>query len=225
MNVSPGEKSTSRSLIYFPIVHNQADMGAFSESIRQASLERLGRSGWKRKLEVIDRFWTEIEQTIDRFSLSFSQVRIYQDGLPVSGREVQIVEELARAGSRNYALLQRLIRRGAKVVGTESLELLLEEYELVKKALGPGRASGARRTEKSSSASLLRRRDKFIAKRINDTLLPGEVGIVFLGMLHSLGPWLDKDIQVTYPMHRPPQSKESAGEAQGSAQQRKRRGK
>jgi len=209
MNTSLSGESKSRSLIYFPIVHNQADMGAFSKSIRQASLQKLGRSGWKRKLEVIDRFWTEIERAIDRLSLSFNRVRIYQDGLPVSGREVQIVEELARAGSRNYALLLRLIRKGAEVIGTESLELLLEEYESVKKALGQGRTSGARRTEEASSASLLRRRDKFIAEHINDTLLPGEIGIVFLGMLHSLEPWLDEDIQVTYPMHRPLHSDEA----------------
>jgi hypothetical protein len=28
--------------------------------------------------------------------------------------------------------------------------------------------------------------------------------LIFLGMLHSLGPWLAKDIRVVYPLHPPP---------------------
>jgi hypothetical protein len=48
---------------------------------------------------------------------------------------------------------------------------------------------------------LLKRRDQYIARRINDTLLAGETGLIFLGMLHSVRSWLDKDIRVVYPIH------------------------
>ncbi|MFH1293180.1 MAG: hypothetical protein ABIJ44_03520, partial [Pseudomonadota bacterium] len=57
--------------------------------------------------------------------------------------------------------------------------------------------------KKGVGDSLLKRRDQYIAARINGTLLVGETGILFLGMLHSLGNWLDKDIRVRYPITRP----------------------
>ena len=88
-------------------------------------------------------------------------------------------------------------------MGTESLELLLEEYESVKKMLGSGESSRKKSQKTYDSSDLLERRDKFIAQRINETLGPGEVGIIFLGMLHELEPWLAKDIQVVYPVGRP----------------------
>ncbi|MGO9571161.1 MAG: hypothetical protein ACLP5H_26850 [Desulfomonilaceae bacterium] len=202
MNKSVEPKASARTLVYIPIIHTQADMGALRDQVKKESLKKLGRSGWKRKITLIDNFWTEIEKIIEELSLPLKRVRIYQDGLPVSGRETEIVAELAKSGSRNHALLLRLINGGATITGTESLELLLEEYDHVKKILG-AKSPAIRSPEKSVSASILRRRDNFIAKRINETLLPREVGIVFLGMLHSLEPWLDKDIQLVYPIHTP----------------------
>ena len=178
-------------------------MGALKDSVKSAVLKKLGRLGWKRRVDIIDEFWDQIERTIDKLSLPFDSVRIYQDGLPVSGKESDIVRELARSGSRNHALLLRLMDEGAKVMGTESLELLLEEYEQVKRAFATDRSSGGGKASKDLSRSLLERRDKFIAGRINTTLGVGEVGIIFLGMLHSLEPWLDPDIEVIFPLLKP----------------------
>lgn len=100
-NPIPGEGLAgghSRTLIYLPIVHTQADMGALKESVARATLEKVGRTGLSRKTAAIDRIWTEIEAAIDALALSFDRVRLYQDGLPVCGREAEIVTELAQAG-------------------------------------------------------------------------------------------------------------------------------
>lgn len=202
VNVSTPE-SKQRKLMYFPIVHNQADMGALKDSVKSAVLKKLGRLGWKRRVNVIDEFWNQIEKTIDELALPFDRIRVYQDGLPVSGKEPDIVRELAKSGSRNHALLLRMLGKHAQIMGTESLELLLEEYELAKRALAPDRTHGRDKDSDKLSASLLERRDKFIASRINSTLCVGEVGIIFLGMLHSLEPWLDPDIEVIFPFFRP----------------------
>lgn len=196
----------SRTLIYIPIIHSQVDMGTLSESVRRTTLQRLGEKGWKRKANLIDTMWAEIEKVIDGLTLSFEKVRLYQDGLAVCGREAEIVTELAKAESRNHRLVLRLMERGATIMGTESSELLVEEYEVVKQTLARGdtlKAAGVAARKKALSDSLLKRRDRYIADRINGTLLPGETGILFLGMLHSLGNWLDKDIRVIYPITRP----------------------
>jgi hypothetical protein len=195
-----------RRLIYFPILHTQTDMGAFSESLRRATVRKLGQKGWKRQVAAVEKMWVEVERAIDHFSFSYERVRLYQDGLPVCGREADIVQDLAKAGSRNHQLLLKLMERGAAIVGTESSELLVEEYELVKQLLERGDAGEGEETQSRLRAlgeSLLKKRDQYIANRINTTLHAGESGILFLGMLHSLEHLLDGDIQVIYPVNKP----------------------
>jgi len=181
-------------------------MGSLSPTIRALTVQKLGTKGWERNVNVIDAIWTQIEQAIDGLSLPYPRVRLYQDGLPVCGREVEIVSELARAGSRNHQLLLRLKERGATLMGTESAELLVREYNLIKQTLAvndPARAGRRETRHQESSRSLLRRRDQAIAERINHTLGRGETGLLFLGMLHSLERWLAADIRVTHPLYPP----------------------
>ena len=111
--------------------------------------------------------------------------------------------DLAQAGSRNHQLLLKLKQKGAVLMGTESAELLVEEYQLVKQVLAEEMSRGSARQAaqgKTMQDSLLKRRDQFIGRRISQTLLPGETGLLFVGMLHSVEPWLDKDIQVLRPV-------------------------
>jgi hypothetical protein len=195
-----------RTLVYIPIIHTQADMGALSPAIQRLKVKELGRRGWERNVKLVNKLWAQIEQAIEGLALPYQRVRLYQDGLPVCGREREIVTELAKAGSRNHGLLDRLRERGATITGTESSELLVEEYELVKADLASGKPAFARREEPRRKAlrdSLLKRRDEYIARRINETLQAGETGLIFLGMLHSLGSWLDRDIRVVYLIHPP----------------------
>ena len=191
-------------MISFPIVHTQADMGALKESVARATLKKAGRAGWARKTAAIDRIWTEIEAAIDALPLSFDRVRLYQDGLPVCGREAEIVTELAQAGSRNHQLLLRLMTQGAVLMGTEEGDLLVQEYQLARQSLTtrPPRAAGVAASRRALSQALLQRRDQFIARRIHETLKSGETGILFLGMLHSLEGYLHPDVKVIYPLHR-----------------------
>ena len=188
---------TYRSLLYFPIVHTQADLGGLGEQVRRLKVSRLGTSGWKRTVKQIDQWWTGIEDAIARLPLCYERVRVYQDGLPDCSRELEIVAELAQAGSRNHRLLLGLQQKGAALMGTESPELLLEEYRLATTALRAGRARQAVRD------SLLVQRDRYIAGRINNTLLGGETGILFLGLLHAVAPLLAPDIRVVYPLGLP----------------------
>lgn len=195
-----------RGLVHIPIIHSQAEMGSLSPTIQAIMVQKLGSKGWERKVGLIDGIWTQIEQTIDGWSLPYEKVRLYQDGLPVCGREPEIVSDLAKAGSRNHQLLLRLKGRGATLMGTESADLLVQEYHLIKRTLAANDSAQAARREarqQESSRSLLKRRDQAIAERINHTLRRGEIGLLFLGMLHSLEGRLAPDIQVTHPLYPP----------------------
>jgi len=198
-----------RRLLHIPIIHSQAEMGSLSPTIQAMMVQKLGAKGWERKVSLIEGIWMQIEQGIDSWSLPYEKVRLYQDGLPVCGRELEIVADLAQAGSRNHQLLLRLKGRGATLMGTESAPLLVQEYKLVKEIVAAGDSPKALRLEaryKTLSHALLKQRDKSIAERINTTLRPGETGLLFLGMLHAISGWLAKDIRVTQPVFPPFQS-------------------
>lgn len=199
----PVVSSSSRVLICVPIIHTQADMGAMNEPIQRLKVKKLGKRIWERNLELVNNFWTEIEQATENLALFYQRVRVYQDGLPVCGRESEIVTDLAQAGSRNHRLLLKLKEKGAVLMGTESAELLVEEYQLVKQVFADEMSRGSARRAaqgKKMQDSLLTRRDQFIGRRISQTLLRGETGLLFVGMLHSVEPWLDQDIEMLRPV-------------------------
>lgn len=195
-----------RTLIYLPIIHTAKDMGDLSDSIRQAAMRILGEQSLIQKDQLVNRIWTAIEQAIDTLDLPFDTVRLYQDGLPICGREIEIVTDLAGGGSRNHRLLVQMIRKGALIMGTESAELLLEEYRLIKQMVSGQYIDKVTENSeglKKKADILLKKRDQFIARNINATLGPGETGIVFLGMLHNLEGFLSKEIKIVYPITQP----------------------
>jgi hypothetical protein len=195
-----------RILHYFPIVHTAADFGTFGESALRAKAAAIGRRGALLDAVRIDRLWREIETASDRIPIPSGRLRVYQDGLPVCDRVERIVKDLAGAGSANHRILLKLEARGAVLMGTEEPDLLVEEYNLAPKAIGAKRTGRAGVTPRGSpleADTLLDRRDRFIASRINATLEPGEAGILFIGALHAVAPYLNPDIQVIYPLYRP----------------------
>ncbi|MFQ5945664.1 MAG: hypothetical protein ACE5NC_05360 [Anaerolineae bacterium] len=189
-----------RTLTYIPIVHSAADMGSEAERIRDAYVERHGKEAWEESREAIASAWEQIEKDILGLDLDFRKVRLYQDGLPVCGREQEIVREIARRGSPNYRLLLDLIAKGATLEGTEDPQLLLEEYRVLKTtaaALGQAEErEAAIRDYEEESRRLLEQRDRFIGRRIAETLKEGETGLLFIGALHRVDQTLPKDIAV-----------------------------
>jgi hypothetical protein len=184
-----------RLLIHVPIVHSQADLGSAQERVRQAYIEKGGEEAWKASREALAEFWEAIEHATDRPRLDYTKLRLYQDGLPVCGLEEKIVRDLAQQGGANYRILLKLMERGARIEGTEDLDLLRKEYELIMAGLSNGGV-----TEGAESAAvfgdLLDRRDRFIAQRIDKTLQDGETGILFLGALHRATAMLPDTITV-----------------------------
>ena len=87
-------------------------------------------------MKSVDKLWKQIRQMIDGLGLDWANVRLYQDGLPICDHEETIVRELANKGSANHQLLVELIDRGARLTGTESPQLLIEEYEFNCRILG-----------------------------------------------------------------------------------------
>lgn len=190
-----------RRLIYVPIVHTAADMGSQAEALEREHVRRHGRGEWARTRRLVDEVWEGLRTRLLAMNLDYGRVRIYQDGLPLCGRELDIVREVAQGGSRNYALILELLERGAVVEGTESPGLLREEYERIRSAIPAGQA---REEDAGEGERLLRQRDGFIGRRINETLKEGEVGILFIGLMHRVDRYLPPDVEIQYLIHRLP---------------------
>ena len=190
-----------RTLIHIPVIHTEADMGSLSPAIKERMAQRSGARQWERNADRIAELWTAIENMIAGWSLPYEKVRIYQDGLPVCGQElaIVIVRDLAKTGSRNHQLLLHLREKGATIMGTESAELLVREYQFIQSTLHAAPCADKPHLQPDQvtlGRELLEQRDQAIADRINRTLGPGDVGLIFLGMLHSPDKWLAKDIRV-----------------------------
>jgi hypothetical protein len=189
----------TRRLIWVPIIHTQADLGSMTGPVREAYIRRMGRAQFDRHVKMVADLWLTIRREIDGLDLPWPEVRLYQDGLPAGGHEAKIVRDLAEAGSPNHRLLADLMARGATITGTESPDLLLEEYKLAQQTLAPPDAAKGKAPAghlKAVGRRLLDQRDTFIAGRIAETLEPGRTGLIFLGMLHSLSGRLPPKIEV-----------------------------
>jgi hypothetical protein len=183
---------TSRRLIWIPIIHTPEDLGKLRASVRDRYIGRQGLDGWEAHVRAVSEFWRAVRRRVERLEVAPDRLRLYQDALPICSFEERIVRELAQTGGANHRLLVDLMARGASLTGTESPHLLVEEYELNRKALAGEVIEGF----PEKSRALLEARDRFIADRINKTLQPGETGLIFLGMAHSLEGLLVEDITV-----------------------------
>lgn len=179
-----------RRLIYIPIIHQEVDLGSLSDELQKAYIAQYGLKKWRQHLRTVDALWQQIRERIFNLGLDFRRVKLYQDGLPAAGDPLEIIRTLADRGSQNHQLLLDLVAAGGQVVGTEDPNLLLEEYHQLK--------NGLRRGQHQSQDRLMRDRDKYIARQIDETLHEGEIGMLFMGAMHKVDELLPEDMEVSY---------------------------
>ncbi|HII07605.1 MAG TPA: hypothetical protein HA349_09925 [Methanotrichaceae archaeon] len=189
-----------RRLIIILIVHSSPDMGSMKDDLERESIAKIGKHRWDENKKRIENFWNEVEKEIDLLGLDYIDVRLYQDGMPCGGVQGErIVREVAAKGSRNYQIVKTLIEKGATLEATENPEMLIKEYECIKRIIE------AKTEEERTEAKLLydkikdrliEDRDTFIATAIDSTLKDGETGLLFIGAAHDVASKLPDHIEV-----------------------------
>ncbi len=196
-----------RRLLIIPIVHTSKDLGQLEHGLERLKRRTLSDNQLDAGRRLVELFWEELRNAIEIWNLDFRALNVYQDALPVmegvsTSYIDKIVDDLAEAGSKNHQLLQWLRTRGAKLIGTESPHLLVQEYKLMRRSMeeetidlfsDQDLANGGDATKPQSVLAeelnnLLVSRDQFIADRIHRTLKDSQVGLLFLGMLHDVYP-------------------------------------
>ena len=185
-----------KKLLYVPIIHMEADLGRVAPIIDKRSSQLCGKERWTQHKKSVSGFWDSIANFFGR--LSASNLKIYQDGLMIDGAlGKKIIEEGASKGSKNHKIVLRLMEKGAKIMKTEDLSLLKEEYNSIIKlsqTKSPIEKTLAYIGYKLRKNPLMKKRDKFIAERINETLKDGEIGVLFIGVHHNVLPQISQDI-------------------------------
>ncbi len=194
-----------RQLSIVPIIHSKQDLGSLEQRIDEIKAFHTDEARRVESRQSVDAFWRDVGQSFTSWEID-ERVVLYQDALPNSGHpeglvEHRIVDELASKGNANHLLLKALMERGATLIGTESIELLIKEYEAVRKSLAEGSTTYSDRGE--LAAQILEQRDRYIAKRIDDTLADDHRGILFIGLLHRVEDYLPAELHVEYPFGRP----------------------
>ena len=182
-------------------------MGSLQSAAKREFLRKYRKSDWDNHTNAVQEFWEGLQKRIMGLEWEYPRTHIYQDGLPVCGKELQIVTELAQKGSRNHRLVLRLVQKGARLEGTESPKLLLEEYQFLQGVFSapegePREAAAA--AYSARAAALVKERDEYIRRRIDATLPEGGRGLLFIGLIHYVDEGLPDDIQVSYLIHNLP---------------------
>ena len=187
-----------RTLIYVPVIHTSADLGSIAKEVAKRGITNLGQELWEKHRKTVECFWDVISDYFD--SVDVKGMKIYQDGM-VAEDEVgkKIAEDTAKAGSKNYELILRLLQRGAILMKTEDFKLVKKEYDrllAITQAKSITKKIIAFIKYKLVKVILLNRRDNFIANRIEQTLKAEEKAILFIGAFHNIKKRLPKDIQI-----------------------------
>lgn len=205
-------------LVYVPIIHSEADLGALGKVVaeRAQDLHPEPAALARRRLSI-DAMWQLLRTRILGMPLPWASTRVYQDGLPICGRELDIVRDLAQEGSHNFSLLRELAERGATVMGTEEPTLLVREYRriqrLVELTSAPKPDHEAILALRREGDDLLALRDIYIARRISDTLAADEHGLIFIGLQHRVDDLLAGSYLIHHVIHNLPFAAEPSHEA------------
>jgi len=187
-----------RTLLYVPIIHTSADLGSLAEAVQKRGAANMGKEAWVKHLGIIDGFWDAIARYFD--SIDVSGMKIYQDGMVADGEiGEKIVKEGVRLGSKNYELVSGFLKAGAVLIKTEDVELVKAEHEHISamtRDQSRARKLLAYGKYKQAKDRLLKQRDAYIAKRIDETLNDGEKGILFIGAYHNVKTKLKADIDI-----------------------------
>ena len=179
-------------------------MGSMYGTLKDEYIRRFGTQKWEEHNRIIEDFWHGIRNKVFDLSLDYPNTRLYQDGLPVCGKEMDLVQELVKMGSRNHQILMELIQLGAKLEGTEDPKLLLEEYTYLKDASAHLDDPKGKKKYQRLAGTLLQKRDSYIGQRIDKTLREGETGLLFIGIAHRVNEQLPEDIEIDYLIYRLP---------------------
>jgi len=146
-------------------------------------------------LEKISKYWNQVENQMSDLELKLGKVdRIFHELIPVGGEDgIKAIKEL---NDKSYQIINNRLGKGAQLEAIEQNELLTEFMDWSKcLAIGlQNQKVFAKIYEFYTEAS--KKRNEHIAKQIDETLKPDEIGVLFMRGGHRVQ--FSSDIQIFY---------------------------
>jgi len=146
-------------------------------------------------LEKISKYWNQVENQMSDLELKLGKVdRIFHELIPVGGEDgIKAIKEL---NDKSYQIINNRLGKGAQLEAIEQNELLTEFMDW-SKCLAIGLQNQkvlAKVYEFYTEVS--KKRNEHIAKQIDETLKPDEIGVLFMRGGHRVQ--FPSDIQIFY---------------------------
>jgi len=146
-------------------------------------------------LEKISKYWNQVENQMSDLELKLGKVdRIFHELIPVGGEDgIKAIKEL---NDKSHQIINNRLDKGAQLEAIEQNELLTEFMDWSKcLAIGlQNQKVFAKIYEFYTEVS--KKRNEHIAKQIDETLKPDEIGVLFMRGGHRVQ--FPSDIQIFY---------------------------
>ncbi len=144
---------------------------------------------------IVDRYWEQVTTQTGAMEASLGPVsRVYCESLADGGDEG--LQYLERADSHSAGLVRQKCGSGAVLEPTEDPDILLEIVDLQRILMTPLVSQRVAGRIQEWFADTNRSRYEAIARRIDSTLLPNEMGLLLIGERHQVQ--FPNDIKVFY---------------------------
>ncbi len=176
-----------RSLLVIPIMHTDTEAEIPINQKRES---------------VVRSYWEEVRSYLLATVTEPSELVVYQDSLPDFPEEdlQHFIDSMTDIDSINYEILHWLQSKGARIVGTEDPQLVVEHSHFIQHYLAlEAEGQQVREEYLKGDKIYVTKRDQYIARRIDQTLPPGKVGLLFIGVAHRPWEYLPGDIEVGMP--------------------------
>lgn len=186
-----------RILYCVPMIHTDKDLNDLGLTIKMLREKAYGKSANDHDERAIEDLWKKIRLWVHQTVRDARGLIIYQDGMPVGPREkIRQLFDLVLAEhlkSPLFLLIKELIDKGAVLEGTEDINLVIkraaiyrEIYQATEKQQNLSDIQNFIVKKVEEQDDLVLQADRFIARRIDETLPESGRGILFMGDRHRV---------------------------------------
>ncbi|MSQ05842.1 MAG: hypothetical protein EXR46_01360 [Dehalococcoidia bacterium] len=144
---------------------------------------------------IMDRYWTQAASQVFALELKLGLVKhVYHEALTEGG--LPALAQLEEMGYPSVVLVRRKVEAGAVLEATEDGELLVETLDLQRCLMLPLASQQVGQRLVDWFTKSIQQRYQHVARAIDATLRPGEMGLMLIGERHQVQ--FPPDVEVMY---------------------------
>ena len=149
----------------------------------------------KEYLEKVTKYWEQVKKQLDDLESKLGMVnKLYHELIPASGDEgCNAIKELS---DKSHELIKNCLEKGAHLEALEDAEMLNEFMDWNRCLLIGLQSPKVMNQVYESFNEVVKKRNEYIARKLDETLQSDEIGILFMRENHQVQ--FPSDIQVFY---------------------------